>query len=412
MIHSENRNMCRFLICLAAALVLLILPVRAFADQTDSEDTNSEQTVHIPGFTESNYGYTYTGNATIVVVPPVITELNHYMFYKNNTLKAVVVPAGVAYVSDYAFYKCNNLRYILFLTGTAKVTDHFIYKAPSLINISAPKNSNVYNLCVKDQIPVTAAKGPCYSRKTVYLLPGDSQHMPLFNSLDAVYSSGSRKIVKVDKNGNIHALKKGNAVITALSGGKKYSYKVVVYQKNQTQRVKQVRKSESLSSRKMNTVSKVKAVHDWMIRNVSYDYSSLLKGKIPGVAHTSQGSLIRRLCVCDGYAYGFLKIMNSLHIHCKVVRGRADGRSHAWNMVRIAGKWYHVDVTWDDPIIGDSNTNTVPQYDYFLKSTAYMKAHSHSFKEKNYPKCTSRKYDKKGINAGYRNTLDKVVYAW
>lgn len=27
--------------------------------------------------------------------------------------------------------------------------------------------------------------------------------------------------------------------------------------------------------------------------------------------------------------------------------------SHAWNLVRIDGDWYHVDVTWEDP--GDSS---------------------------------------------------------
>ena len=242
------------------------------------------------------------------------------------------------------------------------------------------------------------------------LLPGDTEKMPLFNSLDAKYSSSNKKIVSVDKKGTIHAKKKGSATITAVCGTVKYHYKVKVYKKNQNERIKQIRKSEKLPGGK-SRINRIKAVHDWMVRNISYDYNSYRKGRVPGVAHTSKGALIRKLCVCDGYAYGFLKVMKSMNIPCKVVHGTADGVSHAWNMVKIGKKWYHIDVTWDDPIIENSNANTVPNYTYFLKSTAYMKAHDHHFQEKKYPKCTSKKYDKKGLT-GYFNLLSTYIYKW
>ena len=131
-----------------------------------------------------------------------------------------------------------------------------------------------------------------------------------------------------------------------------------------------------------------------MIRNIRYDYKNYLRKKIPQSAGTVKGALLKKLCVCEGYAVAFRKLMSSYHIPCKLVHGRANGESHAWNIVKLDGKWYHIDVTWDDPIVNGNNGNTNIHYEYFLKSTDYMRAHNHSFRISAYPKCTSRKYDK------------------
>lgn len=42
-----------------------------------------------------------------------------------------------------------------------------------------------------------------------------------------------------------------------------------------------------------------------------------------------------------------------------------------WNMVRIGSLWYHVDVTWDDPV---SNSGPMLRYDYFLVSDSTIRA--------------------------------------
>ena len=85
-------------------------------------------------------------------------------------------------------------------------------------------------------------------------------------------------------------------------------------------------------------------------------------------------------------------VMRKLRIPCRFVVGSSDGVGHGWNMVKLNNKWYHVDVTYDDPIINGSNKNKTPRYTYFLKSSSVMKK-THKWVKSKYPKCTSKKYD-------------------
>ena len=94
------------------------------------------------------------------------------------------------------------------------------------------------------------------------------------------------------------------------------------------------------------------------------------------------GALVEKNVVCEGYAKAFKYILDELEIPCVIICGEAvdeDGNSqkHAWNEVYLGGKWYAIDVTWDDPIIigGGKLTNEL-RYKYFLKgSTVINKNH-------------------------------------
>ena len=84
---------------------------------------------------------------------------------------------------------------------------------------------------------------------------------------------------------------------------------------------------------------------------------------------TIYAALIGRRPVCQGYAEAYMFLLQKIGIECSVVSSEA--LNHAWNIVYINGKPYHVDVTWDDPT-GDiygrvGHTN-------FLLSTNALKA--------------------------------------
>lgn len=99
------------------------------------------------------------------------------------------------------------------------------------------------------------------------------------------------------------------------------------------------------------------SLHDILARNVLYDdvaKNDLLK--FHARSNTILGVLFYKTAVCEGIAKTFKLLLNALDIKCVVVKGKAtDDLSgnvssdtlHAWNMVKIDGKPYHVDLTWD-----------------------------------------------------------------
>lgn len=61
--------------------------------------------------------------------------------------------------------------------------------------------------------------------------------------------------------------------------------------------------------------------------------------------------------VCEGYARAFKVLCDRLGIPCVLTEGQARNnissasQPHMWNYVQIDGKWYAVDVTWNDPVV-------------------------------------------------------------
>ena len=46
---------------------------------------------------------------------------------------------------------------------------------------------------------------------------------------------------------------------------------------------------------------------------------------------------------------------------------KISSENHIWNLVKLDNEWYHLDLTWDDPVT--STGEDVLEYDYFLITT-------------------------------------------
>ena len=126
-----------------------------------------------------------------------------------------------------------------------------------------------------------------------------------------------------------------------------------------------------------STYNKIKFVHDYLVDTVSYD-QTLSKDNIYNI----YGALINKVAVCEGYSKAFKYIMDDFGIPCVIVCGigqnsNGDTESHAWNYVKIDGKWYAIDCTWDDPVIvGNGYVSNSVFTKYFLKgSNDFFKDH-------------------------------------
>lgn len=91
----------------------------------------------------------------------------------------------------------------------------------------------------------------------------------------------------------------------------------------------------------MTDHEKVKAIHDWIVLHLSYD-TTLQK-------YTAYDGLVTGSTVCQGYTLLAYRMLEHAGIENRIVEGTAGEQLHAWNLVNLDGKWYHLDTTWDDP---------------------------------------------------------------
>lgn len=124
-----------------------------------------------------------------------------------------------------------------------------------------------------------------------------------------------------------------------------------------------------LSLNGKSRVEKIRLIHNYIAETVTYE-TSYYPSK-----YTAYYGLVspQHECVCQGYALIFYKMCTEAGIPCRFVTGKGNGGSgwilHAWNMVKVGGKWYYVDVTWDDP---DSIYRPYT-YQYFLIGSDTLK---------------------------------------
>lgn len=97
-----------------------------------------------------------------------------------------------------------------------------------------------------------------------------------------------------------------------------------------------------------NDVDKVVSLHDYIAYTCEYDYTNYLVQSVSPDSYNTAGILINRRAVCQGFTYAFMYFMNRAGIECHPVVSYA--MDHTWNIVRLGNNYYHVDVTWDDPI--------------------------------------------------------------
>lgn len=114
------------------------------------------------------------------------------------------------------------------------------------------------------------------------------------------------------------------------------------------------------------------ACHDAITRGCDYRYT----GDDPD-ENTAYGALVRGKAACEGYARALLLLLDQQGIDSVVVTGNAtnsagDTSKHAWNKVRVDGDWYHVDITWNDPVSENGASSRGLLHSYFNLSDAEM----------------------------------------
>lgn len=148
------------------------------------------------------------------------------------------------------------------------------------------------------------------------------------------------------------------------------------------------------------------ALHDHMAATFYYDLNYDETPNMNSVFPSLMLNLKKGVCQSYAFLYQYVLMKNGFECYTTVSH---DVMNHAWNLIKIDGKFYNVDITWDDPtndVLGRVN------HDYFLLSDDAIvnmsEGDSERLTDRNLPyvKCDSDRF----ADAPWRKAISSVVY--
>ena len=377
-----------------------------------SDCTNLEK-VDIKGKITTLKTYTFSGCSTLktVILPDTLKKIEDNAF-SNIPLEKITIPKSVKTIGNYVFANCTNLYQVIFKGDKVTFGNGALpTERREALTIVAKKGSDAYAYGQKQGFLVSESSKFKVELNGTKMFVGEKKRLTVYNNPSKIkWTTSKKSVVAIDKKGRIVAKKKGTATITAKINGKKYKYKIKVVKRTEKNVLDIV--WSNYVTKDMSDYEKAVAANKFLAQNVKYDYDNYLKNTIPYVSHTAEGALAKGIAVCDGYTYAYQKIIDHYGIPNKVVVGTAGG-GHAWNLVKIGTRWYHVDVTWNDPVSTDGHDDDEYVSSWLLLVSDKVIGESHNWTKKNYPKASAKEPDKtvttvnkKGIKI---STLEKEL---
>lgn len=137
-------------------------------------------------------------------------------------------------------------------------------------------------------------------------------------------------------------------------------------------------------------------LYERMVAALDYDTLTLnrqekengQKRNKPDDLRSCYGALVNKKCVCAGYARGYQYLLQKCGIQSMYITSRQA--CHAWNVVKMEGAYYHVDVTWGDPSDTDPTRNgEYMRYRHFGLTDQEIEIDRPIAPGQNQPPCTS-----------------------
>lgn len=127
---------------------------------------------------------------------------------------------------------------------------------------------------------------------------------------------------------------------------------------------------QEITTPDMSDLQKETAIHDYLVTHTQYSTT----GDQDTLA-SAESVILGGKGQCQGYSEAMCLLLSLSGIKSRIVSGTASGSdgvaiAHAWNQVLINNVWYHVDVTWDDPI---PDTGDYAAHVYLNRSDKFMK---------------------------------------
>lgn len=344
-----------------------------------------------------------------------------------DAVKSLVIEEGITGIGDKAFFGCSQLADTTLPDSLAKIGDESFQGCDALITMNLP--ANIQEICSGLSFSDTTEtymlpRIQCDTAKTLgfldipFCIPGDSCRYIFTWTEDgvylglALYAPPDETAEHIDFPDGIETIREGffepmknlksarlPASMTKLTMGSfagVYRYFYIQCEKGSyaeqfalergfqydngedrvigwdiasaSKKVKWI--VEHYVKSGMSDKQKALVLHNWLTTNCHYDET--LEN------HNEKILLTKGYGVCEAYSYAYYALLKEAGIAVGLFDGdsRPAGRvGHEWNVVRIGGKWYHVDTTWDDPTQGPNDYPSVSGHEnsaYFLQTDKVM----------------------------------------
>lgn len=139
----------------------------------------------------------------------------------------------------------------------------------------------------------------------------------------------------------------------------------------------------NLKSKSLSSLEKTRRIYNFLCSSTTYDYTTLNNSSY-NLKYTAYATLVNGTSVCNGYAEAFDILAKKAGLSTAIVMSY----NHAWNIVKIGGKYYNIDATWD--------AYNNKYYTYFLESNSDFenckKSASHKRKDEYKTAAFNKKY--------------------
>lgn len=115
-------------------------------------------------------------------------------------------------------------------------------------------------------------------------------------------------------------------------------------------------------------INNIRRVHDYIINHSIYDSNRSDYNITTYNSDIAYGPLFQGYGICGGYTDAMELFLEEMGI--KSYKISSD--QHVWNAVYLDGKWVHLDLTWDDPVV--SSGENLLEHNFFLIDTSTLLA--------------------------------------
>lgn len=110
-------------------------------------------------------------------------------------------------------------------------------------------------------------------------------------------------------------------------------------------------------------IDNIRSIHNYIINNSKYDSLRSEQNIEQYRSDIAYGPLFEGYAICGGYT----DLMELFLERLGVKSFKISSDKHIWNAVYLNDTWYHLDLTWDDPVASDGRDYL--EFNYFLIGT-------------------------------------------